>query len=64
MITPVIDIFKFASSFLLSAGLAAIGFSVDFDYMIEVGIKPIGVISISWGVTVLLVFIFRNIFYV
>jgi uncharacterized integral membrane protein (TIGR00698 family) len=62
LIVPVIDIFRSASSFLLSAGLAAIGFTVDFDYIIEEGTKPVGVVFISWGVTILLIYVVRNLF--
>ncbi|MBI5639436.1 MAG: putative sulfate exporter family transporter [Nitrospirae bacterium] len=55
---------KAASSFLLSAGLAAIGFSVDFNSIIEEGITPLGVITTSWVVTILLIYTIRNLFYV
>lgn len=51
-----------ASSFLLSAGLAAIGFTVDFDSIIEEGIAPLGAVFTAWTVTVMLIFIARNLF--
>lgn len=58
----VMEYFKGTSNFCLSAALAAIGFSVDFDSLIEQGILPLGVISFSWGLVVLLMYLIRNLF--
>jgi uncharacterized integral membrane protein (TIGR00698 family) len=61
-LAPAGQYFKWASSFFLSAALAAIGFSVDFDSVIERGILPLGVIFFSWGLVVLLMYLIRNLF--
>jgi uncharacterized integral membrane protein (TIGR00698 family) len=53
---------KEASNFFLTAALAAIGFSVEFDSIIEQGVLPLGVISFSWGLVVLLMYLIRNLF--
>jgi len=53
---------KTLSSFFLSSGLAAIGFSVDFDAIVEEGTTPLGVIFFSWGVVILLMYLVRNLF--
>ena len=52
------------SSFFLSAGLAAIGFSVDFDSIAEKGGAPLGVILISWILVLLSIYVVRNILHV
>ncbi|HYQ48227.1 MAG TPA: putative sulfate exporter family transporter, partial [Thermodesulfovibrionales bacterium] len=49
------------STFFLSAGLAAIGLSVDFESVIDEGISPFGVIFVSWLTVVTTIFLFRNI---
>jgi uncharacterized integral membrane protein (TIGR00698 family) len=51
-----------ASNFCLTAALAAIGFSVDFDSVIEQGMLPLGVIFFSWGLVILLMYLIRNLF--
>lgn len=61
-LAPAVRYFKIASGFLLSAGLAAIGFSVDFDSIIDEGIAPLVTIFISWGVTVMMIYLVRNVF--
>jgi len=48
-------------TFCFSAGLAAIGFSVDFDAIIEEGMTPLGVISAVWSVVLIGIYLFRNI---
>ncbi|TAN39116.1 MAG: putative sulfate exporter family transporter [Nitrospirae bacterium] len=53
---------KALSSFCLSAGLAALGFTVDFDSIIEEGMVPLGAILFSWGVVMLLMYLVRNLF--
>ena len=57
----VIDIGRILTTYCLSAGLAAIGFSVDFDAVVEEGLTPFGVILSSWTVVIIVVFLFRNI---
>lgn len=57
MLLPVLGYFKIASSFFLSATLAAIGFSVDFDSVIEKGITPLAAIFLSWGVVIFSIYI-------
>ncbi|MDP2157275.1 MAG: putative sulfate exporter family transporter, partial [Nitrospirota bacterium] len=47
--------------FCFSAGLAAIGFSVDFDAIIEEGMTPLGVIAAVWSVVLIFIYLFRNI---
>ncbi|NJD57141.1 MAG: putative sulfate exporter family transporter [Nitrospirae bacterium] len=49
------------STFFLSAGLAAIGLSVDFESVVDEGIAPFGVIFVSWLSVVVTIFLFRNI---
>lgn len=44
-----------------SAGLAAIGFSVDFDAIIDEGITPLAVIVAVWSVVLIGIYLFRNI---
>ncbi|MHB8880782.1 MAG: YeiH family protein [Thermodesulfovibrionales bacterium] len=53
---------KVLSSFCLAAGLAALGFTVDFDSIIEEGMVPLGAIFFSWGVVMLLMYLVRNLF--
>jgi uncharacterized integral membrane protein (TIGR00698 family) len=48
-------------AFCFSAGLAAIGFSVDFDAIIEEGMTPLGVIFAVWSVVLIGIYLFRNI---
>jgi uncharacterized integral membrane protein (TIGR00698 family) len=50
-----------ASSFFLSAGLAAIGFSVDFEAIMERGIMPLAAIFSSWGMTILFLYLARTV---
>ncbi len=52
---------KTIGTFCFSAGLAAIGFSVDFDAIIEEGMTPLGVIFAVWGVVLIAIYLFRNI---
>jgi uncharacterized integral membrane protein (TIGR00698 family) len=59
---PSLDYFESISSFLLSAGLAAIGLSVDFESIIEKGITPFAAILISWSVTLIFIYFVRNMF--
>jgi uncharacterized integral membrane protein (TIGR00698 family) len=59
---PVTAYFKGLSTFFLSACLAAIGFSVDFNSIIEKGITPLAVIFASWGVIILIMFILMSLF--
>jgi uncharacterized integral membrane protein (TIGR00698 family) len=61
VLAPVSASLGFASSFLLSAGLAAIGFSVDFESIMEKGIRPLGVIFSSWGMTILFLCLARGV---
>ncbi len=44
----------------LSAGLAAIGFSVDFDTLIEEGMTPLGVIFAVWSVVLIVIYLVRS----
>lgn len=48
-------------TFCFSAGLAAIGFSVDFDAIIEEGMTPLAVIFAVWSVVLIGIYLFRNI---
>jgi uncharacterized integral membrane protein (TIGR00698 family) len=61
ILAPAAAYLGFASSFFLSAGLAAIGFSVDFESIMEKGIRPLAVIFSSWGATILFLYLARNI---
>ncbi len=61
-LTPVMDYLKSSSTFLLSAALAAIGTSVDFDAIVEEGVAPLGVIFFSWSMIILLMYLARNLF--
>ncbi|MDA8083222.1 MAG: putative sulfate exporter family transporter [Nitrospiraceae bacterium] len=61
-LVPYLEQLKSASSFFLSAGLAAIGYSVDFDAIIDEGITPVGVLFLSWGAVILLMYLVRNLF--
>ncbi len=45
------------SKFFLSAALAAIGLSVDFDAIAEEGAKPLFTVCLSWGIVVLLIYL-------
>jgi uncharacterized integral membrane protein (TIGR00698 family) len=54
VLAPLTASLGFASSFSLSAGLAAIGFSVDFESIMEKGVAPLVAICSSWGMTVLM----------
>jgi len=56
------DVGRAAGTFCLSAGLAAIGFSVDFDTVVDEGLSPLGVILVSWLVVIIAIFLFRNIY--
>lgn len=49
------------STFFLSAGLTAIGLSVDFESVVDEGLAPFGVIFVSWLSIVVTIFLFRNI---
>jgi len=49
------------STFFLSAGLTAIGLSVDFESVVDEGLAPFGVIFVSWLSVVVTIFLFRNI---
>lgn len=60
VLAPLTTYLKTASAFCLSAGLAAIGLSVDFDTVIEEGLTPLGVISFSWVVVILLMYLVKN----
>jgi uncharacterized integral membrane protein (TIGR00698 family) len=57
VLAPAASFLDFASSFLLSAGLAAIGFSVDFESIMEKGVAPLVTICSSWGMTVLMLYL-------
>jgi uncharacterized integral membrane protein (TIGR00698 family) len=61
-LAPAAEYFAWTSSFCLSAALAAIGFSVDFDSVIEQGILPLGVIFFSWGLVVLVMYLIRSLY--
>ncbi|MBA4372898.1 MAG: hypothetical protein C0402_08535 [Thermodesulfovibrio sp.] len=53
---------KTLSGFFLSAGLASIGYCVDFEAVIDEGITPLGVLFLVLGVVLLLMYFIRNIF--
>jgi uncharacterized integral membrane protein (TIGR00698 family) len=48
-------------TFCFSAGLAAIGFSVDFDAIIEEGMTPLGVIFAVWSVVLIVIYLLRTV---
>lgn len=52
------------SGFFLSAGLAAIGFSVDLDAIVKKGLTPLAVIFSSWVITLISIFLIRHILHV
>ncbi len=62
LLAHVLEYFKASSAFFLSAALAAIGFSVDFDSIVEKGVTPLAALFISWGVVILLIYIIKNLF--
>jgi len=59
---PVMVYFKGLSAFFLSACLAAIGLSVDFNSIIDKGMAPLAVIFVSWGVIILILFFVMSLF--
>ncbi|MDH4231523.1 MAG: putative sulfate exporter family transporter [Nitrospirota bacterium] len=61
---PLIGSLGKISSFFLSAGLAAIGFSVDFDAIVKKGLAPLAVICSSWLITLFSIFLIRHILHV
>ncbi len=60
LLQPVSTYLKSASDFLLSAGLAAIGFSVDFESIMERGITPLAAIFSSWAMTLFVIYRVRT----
>jgi len=60
LLKPFMRRLSILSSFFLSAGLAAIGFSVDFDAIIEKGITPLLSIYLSWIIMLLSIYLFRT----
>jgi len=52
---------KHVSTFCLASGLAAIGFSVDLNALIEKGFSPFVVVFSSWLVILILIYLFRNV---
>lgn len=62
VLDPFLGQLKTLSGFCLSAGLAAIGYCVDFDAVIDEGITPLGVLFLAWGVVILMMYFIRNIF--
>ena len=61
VLNPFIRSFGILSSFFLSAGLAAIGFSVDFDAIVKKGLTPLAVIVSSWLIMLFSIYLARNI---
>lgn len=61
-VMPLRSSFGMSSSFLLSSALAAVGFSVDFDSIIEEGLYPLGAIFLSWSAMILGIYLVRNLF--
>lgn len=61
ILSPFLGQLKDLSGFCLSAGLAAIGYCVDFDAVIDKGVTPLGVLFLAWGVVILLMYFMRNI---
>lgn len=59
---PLAQICKGPCSLMLSAGLAAIGFTVDFDVIVEEGLTSLGILFVAWTMTVLTMFLVRNLF--
>ncbi len=46
-----------ASSFFLSTALAGIGFTADFDSIVDNGMAPLGTAFLTWGVVIILTYI-------
>ncbi|RPI38296.1 MAG: putative sulfate exporter family transporter [Nitrospiraceae bacterium] len=61
VLNPFIRSLGVLSSFFLSAGLAAIGFSVDFDAIVKKGLTPLAVIFSSWLIMLFSIYLVRNI---
>jgi len=62
LLDPIAALLGVSSTFALSAGLAAVGFSADFDSIIEKGIAPLSVVFLPWMVIVLLICLARYLF--
>lgn len=54
---PYLGHLRKASSFFLSTALAGIGFTADFDSIVENGMAPLGTAFLSWGVVIILTYI-------
>ncbi len=61
VLQPVSPYLRSWSDFFLSSGLAAIGFSVDFEAIMERGVTPLAVIFSSWVITIVLIYLAGNI---
>ncbi len=59
---PFAGTFRLASGFFLSTGLAAVGMSVDLDAIVDEGMKPLGIVLMSWGAVILAIYLARSIF--
>jgi uncharacterized integral membrane protein (TIGR00698 family) len=64
VLKPILGSLGKISSFFLSAGLAAIGFSVDFDAIVKKGLAPLAVIFSSWLIVLFSIYLIRNILHV
>ena len=53
------DISRTFSTFCLSAGLGAIGFSVDFDAIVQEGMTPLVVILAVWSVVLIALYLLK-----
>ena len=62
LLLPLSDYFRNMSGFFLTTALAAIGFSVDLDAIIEKGISPLATIFISWTVVIMIIYIVKSLF--
>ncbi len=57
----IVGVCRNLSTFCLSAGLAATGLSVDFDAIMQEGMTPVGVISSSWCIVLLVIYLLKDI---
>ncbi|MBI5633399.1 MAG: putative sulfate exporter family transporter [Nitrospirae bacterium] len=55
------EISRTVSTFCFAAGLAAIGFSVDFDAIVEEGMTPLGIVFGVWAVVLIVIYLLRTV---
>ncbi len=55
------EISRTVSTLCIAAGLGAIGYSLDFDAIIQEGMTPLVVILSVWAVVLILIYLFRSV---